>query len=794
LRHEFKEHGRAAEALSQSEERYRLLVESATEGIMVSQDRVAKFFNAKALEISGYSAEEFASKPTTEHVHPEDQQEIIDNYFRRLKGEEAPASYTFRIVAKQGQVKWLYANTVVIDWEGRPAALLCLTDFTELKRTEEALRIRLRLMSFAQTHSLADLLRQALDEVCTLTDSSIGFYGSVEADPETITMQAWSTRTIEEFCTAQAKGMQINLDQAGVWADCVRQRGPVVHNDYFSLPHCKEMPPGHAEVLRELVVPVLRSDRIVAILGVGNKPQDYTESDVALTNHLADVAYAIVESKLAEEEKALLEAQYLQAQKMEAIGTLAGGIAHDFNNILSAVLGYTELALNSSSLQDKEREYLEQVLAAGGRARDMVSQISAFSRQSPGEHKVIQIAPLVKEALKLLRASIPNTIEVSQDIHPDAGKIMGDPTHIYQVLMNLCTNASHAMRDSCGVLNVTLQAETLGSQGTPTIEGLNPGPYLCLTVSDTGQGMTPEVQQRIFEPFFTTKGVGEGTGLGLSVVHGIIKNHGGAITVQGQPGQGSTFKIYLPRVEGEVGSILLDHAPLPHGQGRILFVDDEEPLAKLGKNMLERQGYSVHTYSSSLEALAAFRFQPHTFDLAIIDKSMPQMTGLQLAGEIRAIRPDLPIFLCSGDNEPLPPETMRSLGIRKLILKPTSSRAMAEALRDVLGQSGAQATTREDTPKIMELASSSEADPATVVQLLNELSSLLDSDMAEAMQRLDNLGDVMKASDHAPAFRQVDKLVREFDMDAARQSIAALIQMIQEDQPKVGGPSHDQAS
>ncbi|MBI5522157.1 MAG: response regulator [Desulfarculus sp.] len=471
--------------------------------------------------------------------------------------------------------------------------------------------------------------------------------------------------------------------------------------------------------------------------------------------------------------------QLVQAQKLEAIGTLAGGIAHDFNNILTAIIGYTELALASDHLLDEDRQYLEQVLTAGGRARDTVSQILAFSRQSAAEQQVIQVAPIVKEALKLLRASIPTTIELRQYIARDAGRVMGDPTHIHQVLMNLCTNASHAMGQEGGVLEVTLQEQTLEPGQAAALGDLTAGNYLCLSVSDTGQGMTPEVQQRIFEPFFTTKDVGQGTGLGLSVVHGIIKNHGGVIRVQSQPGQGTTFRVFLPRVEAGEELPAPEPAPVPRGTGSVLLVDDDEALAGLGRSMMERLGYTVQAFTSSQEALAAFRFQPQAFDLVVSDNIMPQMTGLQLAQEVRAIRPELPVALCTGNNEYIPRESLQTLGIARLIMKPFSYRVLAGHLSDLLGQGQASGAGAGGAPVTAEVDPGGAGDPGAAVSLLKELTLLLNSDMAEALVSLDRLGGLLAATRHAPAFRRVDILVREFDLEAARQAIADLIQGLQ---------------
>lgn len=378
-----------------------------------------------------------------------------------------------------------------------------------------------------------------------------------------------------------------------------------------------------------------------------------------------------------------MEKQLRQAQKMEAIGTLAGGIAHDFNNILAAIIGYGELTREDVADHATARRNLDGVLDASERAKDLVQQILTFTRKTEKELTPIRPHVIIKEALKLLRSSIPTSIEIREKITA-YGKMMADPTQIHQVIMNLCTNAYHSMHVEGGVLEVSLQSEELGVRN----EGLNlaPGRYLRFTVSDEGQGMTPEVVDRIFDPYFTTKEKGYGTGLGLSVVRGIVESHKGDITVESVPGKGTMFHVYFPEIEEAEETMKAGpEGPLPTGKEWILFIDDEPALADLNKQRLERLGYEVTTRTSSVEALALFRKNPGQFDLVITDMTMPKMTGDKLAEELLKIRVDIPIILCTGFSEQISKEKAEAMGIRSYAVKPLGIRDLAETVRDTLG-------------------------------------------------------------------------------------------------------------
>ena len=396
----------------------------------------------------------------------------------------------------------------------------------------------------------------------------------------------------------------------------------------------------------------------------------------------------ITEWKKAEAEKTKLEKELRQAQKMESIGTLAGGIAHDFNNILSPIYGYSEMALMSLPDDHKAKNHLDHVLKAAQRAKELVKQILTFSRQGTQTQSPLEVQSIIKEALKLLRASIPSTIEIRENIDPHCGQVQANPTQLHQVLMNLCTNAYHAMRETGGILGVSLTPYTVTGDDTIKNVNLRPGPYLRLEVSDTGQGMDKQTLSKIFEPYFTTKEPGEGTGMGLSVSHGIIKGHGGHICVYSEPGQGSTFHIYLPVVEETAPQLeAISSEPLPTGDEKIMLIDDEESTLDVEKNALTTLGYDVSDFKDPLEALEYFQHHADTFDIIITDMTMPRMTGDKLAGALKAIRPELPVIMCTGFSEIINEETAKKIGITAFLTKPVPIKDFAAVIRKTLDDS-----------------------------------------------------------------------------------------------------------
>ncbi|KPJ98567.1 MAG: hypothetical protein AMJ60_07815 [Desulfobacterales bacterium SG8_35] len=399
--------------------------------------------------------------------------------------------------------------------------------------------------------------------------------------------------------------------------------------------------------------------------------------------HILSITRDITARKKAEEENAKLEAQLRQVYKMEAIGTMAGGIAHDFNNILTIILGNADLAKYVMKEEGPARQYVDKILEASGRAKEMVRQILAFSRQAKLSFVPIKPHMVFTETLKLLRSTIPSSIDIQQEINTLCRAINADPTQLNQVLMNLCANAVHAM-DEKGTLTVALQEVQLGQKGTRHKANLQPGFYALLTVADTGKGISPEVKERIFDPFFTTKKVGEGTGMGLSVVHGIVENHGGKISVESTPGKGTTFSIYFPIVEEASAASKDIGKPQYKGDEHILFVDDEEALVELAAEMLQLYGYKVTCKTSSTEALEAFRTAPANFDLVITDQTMPEMSGSELSKQLLNIRPDIPIILCTGYSAKISAEIAEKIGIADYFLKPFDTEKLLRSVRKVL--------------------------------------------------------------------------------------------------------------
>lgn len=398
---------------------------------------------------------------------------------------------------------------------------------------------------------------------------------------------------------------------------------------------------------------------------------------------LGGISIDITERTIAERQRRQLELQLQQTQKMEALGTLAGGIAHDFNNILAAIIGYTEIAAAETPKESATADYLQRVLESGERAGSLVKQILAFSRQGDMEPKPVQVKLIVKEVLKMLRASLPATIDIIQEIHSN-GAVMADPTQLHQVMMNLGTNAGYAMGQTGGKLTVELNEVTLDSVAADRHGEIQPGMYLQLLVTDTGEGIAPEHLNKIFDPFFTTKPKGEGTGMGLAVVHGIVTGLGGAISADSTLGCGTQVEVLLPALPRETRVDETEKKVLPAGKERIFFVDDEPFQTDMLKHLLGLLGYKVETCNNSKEALALFKKDPQAFDLVITDMIMPEMTGDQLAQKMLAIRPDLPVILATGYSEGLTEAKAKEMGLKAFALKPLVMEALAHLIRKVL--------------------------------------------------------------------------------------------------------------
>lgn len=443
---------------------------------------------------------------------------------------------------------------------------------------------------------------------------------------------------------------------------------------------------GQEERSFPIVIMTSHGDESVAVEAMKAGALDYVIKSEATLFDMTHIVERAIREWMLIMERRRLEVQLQHAQRMEAIGTLAGGIAHDFNNILAAIIGYAELAQFGVAEGSQASLSLNQVLKAANRAKDLIRQILAFSRHDEQERISVAIQLIIAEALTLLRASIPATIEIRTNIDKQTGSVLADPTQIHQLIINLCTNASYAMKDTGGILEVTLNNVTVDEAAAEKIPDLIPGQYVRLSVRDTGHGVPEEFIDKIFDPYFTTKEKGVGTGLGLAVVHGIAKSHKGGISVLSAVGQGTTFEIYLPRIvhTETVEECLQSCGPIPGGNERILFVDDEPDLAAIGKERLEILGYDVVSKTNPADAFKAFKAAPDDFVLVITDQTMPQMTGDVLATELLRIKPGVPIILCTGYSDLISEQKAKAKGIKEFAMKPLAIRDLARTIRRLL--------------------------------------------------------------------------------------------------------------
>jgi signal transduction histidine kinase/CheY-like chemotaxis protein len=445
------------------------------------------------------------------------------------------------------------------------------------------------------------------------------------------------------------------------------------------------LPEGHVPLRRFLSVPAKYDGKVIGQIALANADSDYTEAHIEVIQRLAELYTIALQRHRHENERIVLEKQLRHGQKMEALGTLAGGVAHDFNNILAAIVGYSELTLLDENLFEKPRKNLKEILTAAQRAKSLVMQILTFSRKGEEQKKPVSIHLIVKEAMRLVQQTVPSTIHVKTNIDSHTGMVLADTTQLHQVVVNLCTNAYHAMLATGGELAIDLAPIRADQATCAQYSGLLEGPYAQLTVRDTGTGIPADKLPRIFDPFFTTKEVGEGSGMGLAVVHGIVQGCDGIVHVESSPGQGSVFRVFLPLTRQKSGEESTASAPdLKTGDEHILLVDDESVLTELVTEMLESLGYLVTSFTSSEKALKAFEAAPQSFDLLLTDLTMPGVTGDVLARETMRCRPGFPVVICTGHSAMLDGSRLQAMGVRALLSKPYELSSLAETLRQAL--------------------------------------------------------------------------------------------------------------
>ena len=645
----------AEEVLRESEAKYRLISENTGDVIWqynLDADRFV-YVSPSSQQLTGYVAEECQGQTMEAFITPESMQYVrkaLPKFIMALTaGDESARVSTHQVdmLRKDGSVVHSEVVTTLLqNEEGRVCGLVGVSrDITEQLRAEEALREserRFRALFDAMMEGVAQH-EMVYDERGMPVD-----YRFVSTNP------AFEKHT----------GLK-SEEVIGQLGSKIFGLGKAAHLQRFARVASSGRPDSF-----ETYSPHL--DRHFDISVTSPKQGSFVT-----------VFENITERKHAEEERKALEARLAHAQKLEAIGTLAGGIAHDFNNILQPMMGYTEMALNELSPSNPLRDNLAQVLNASLRAKDLVRQILTISRSTQEQPRTpIDISSIIKEALKLLRSSLPTSIEIRQNIRN--GVALADATQIHQMLMNLCTNAAHAMDDK-GVLEVSLSPVDLSESDLAAqhIVDLKPGPYLKLSVSDTGTGMDKATLEHIFDPYFTTKEVGKGSGLGLAVVHGIVKRHEGAITVRSEPGKGTTFCVYIPRIEAAAEIPVETPHEASTGTERILLLDDDPVIVEMGTAILGQLGYKVTAETDSFHALELFSAGPDEFDLIITDYTMPNLTGMDFIKEVRRIRPGMPVMLCTGFSEKVTPETIKDLGI-ELLMKPYGVRQISEVVRRVL--------------------------------------------------------------------------------------------------------------
>ena len=637
------ERKRTEEALQESEEKYRLLVENANEAIFVIQDGMLQFFNIKNIELIGYSKEELTSTPFINFVHPDDREVTLGRYLKRISGEELPGVNVFRVIDKTGNIKWAELNSVLISWKERPATLNFLNDITERKQAEEQLSKLFR----AVEQSPATVM-------ITDTDANIEY-----VNPKFTQLTGY---TLEEVI-----GKNPRILKSG-------ETPPEEYKRLWETVTAGREWRGEFHNKKKSGEFYLESASISSI-----------KNPEGLITHFVAVKEDISERKRTEEERAALQDQLRQSQKMEAIGRLAGGVAHDFNNLLTVIKGYCQLSLAEMKESTPLKDTLEVINQAAEKAAGLTRQLLAFGRRQIMEVKILDLNGLLQNLDKMLRRIISEDIELVTLLREDLGKVKADPGQIEQVVMNLAVNAKDAMSKGGKLIIETANVELDKSYAQAHV-AVTPGPYVMIAVSDTGTGMAPEVRDRVFEPFFTTKGKGKGTGLGLSTVYGIVKQSGGNIWVYSEPGQGTTLKIYLPRVDEPAEELKAQEAgeKFPRGSETILIVEDDKEVRNLAVRILRRQGYNILDGSYGDKAFNVCRQHKGPIHLLVTDVVMPGMDGRALSESLSQLHPEMKVLYMSGyTDDAIIHHGVMDKGMN-FIQKPFTVNGLANKVREVL--------------------------------------------------------------------------------------------------------------
>jgi len=614
----------------------------------IGPDNRHQYISSGCQLVSGYGAEELMKNSgwVSDMIHATDREQFLRHLKEDLTSEKA-FQQELRIIRKDGEIRWIRHICEPVygpngEWLGRRYSN---RDISNRKFSENAL--------MESEEKYRNIVESSNDGICIIQDDVIRFANKRLADMMGVSIEELLENPFSNYVHPDALSGALKSYQRVVTEDRDDQRYETVLS-------------GKNGVFLDVELSIsstFHEDRRATLMMVRD----------------------ITGLKQIEKEKKELEKILQQAQRMEAIGTLAGGIAHEFNNILWIISANTEYALEILKNGSEITNNLKRIERACARASGLVGQILSFSRQRQQDPKPLDMRAIVKETLKFMRASLPTTIEIHTDIVGDPGLVMADPTQLHQLLTNLCTNAFYAMREAGGVLEVSLDA--MDAKETSSFPlGMAPGRYARLRVKDTGIGMEPEVMKRVFEPFFTTKQPGQGAGLGLSVVYGIVESYHGAVTVDSRPGEGSLFEVFLPVIEDSSGTESRRIRPIPTGKEKILFVDDEKEIADITGEVLESLGYRVHVETNPAEALKVFEERPDEFGLVITDMTMPCMTGEVLARKLISIRSDIPIIICTGYGEVIGKGRAREMGVREILMKPASIGTVAEAIRKALDE------------------------------------------------------------------------------------------------------------